>query len=485
VPRKSRERAKHVTSLSLESTHNPADSGYSRMQDMIVHRLVCCSPLLILAVLTGCVGRARPPEKRLQSAMEKRLRQFDVKGASAAFILPDGCLRTATAGVSHGNVRISPDMAFSVGSITKNMVAALVLRLAEDGKLSLEDPVSAWLPPAPHVDGAITIRQLLNHTSGIYMFFENQQLWDDLIKDRTKVFTPQEVLGYLREPYFAPGRGFRYSNTNYLLAAMIVEKATGSTLAVELRKHFWQPLGLTSARLPLEEPYPETLAHVWGDNFEKGGAYRDITFLPRVSHDSIGCPSVFMTAGDLARWTHALFHGRVLRRESLVEMEAFGQPGSYGLGLQRFPRLKTAGQLAFGHGGGSIGTEAFMVYLPEHGVCFALMINRFGGRCSSRLLRDLGGITMMQVKPSALFLSFRNLQSWMALAWVVVGAGLLIHAARKGQPLVLIVFGGIAVLAGWISNRQALLLEFILVPEGALLAAIGFVLFIRKQPRTL
>jgi CubicO group peptidase (beta-lactamase class C family) len=180
-----------------------------------------------------------------------------------------------------------------------------------------------------------------------------------------------------------------------------------------------------------------------------------------------------MTAGDLARWTHSLFHGKVVGGASLAEMEAFGDRGSYGLGLQRFRRLKTAGLRSWGHGGGSIGAEAFMVYLPDHDVCLALMINRFGGRGSLLMLRDLGGITMMHVKPGALFLSFQSLQSWMALAWIMAGAGLLFHAVRKKRPTVLIVFGGIAVLTGWISSRQALLLDVILVPEGALLLITG------------
>ena len=445
-------------------------------------KLVC---LALAAVgLAACARDASPLEQRLEAAMEGRLRQCEAKGASAAVVLPDGSLRTATAGVSHETVTMDPDMAFSVGSITKNMVAALALQLAEEGKLSLEDPVGKWLPPYAHVDGAITLRQLLSHTSGLYMFFENQKIWDDLIRDRERIFTPEEVLGYLKEPYFAPGTGFRYSNTNYLLAAMIIEKATGSTLAAEFRKRFWEPLGLESVRLPLEEPYPEHMAHVWGDNFEKGGTWRDITFLPRASHDSIGCPTVFMTARDLARWTHALFHGQVLRGESLAEMEAFDGRGAYGLGLQRFPRLKAAGLRAWGHGGGSIGTEAYMIYLPDRDVCIALMINRFGGECSSRMLRDIGMITITYGKPLALFVAFDNVQSWMALIWILAGAGVVAYAVRRNRPTVLMVFGGMAVAAGWVSSRQALSLEIVLVPEGVLLAATGLLLFIRERLRS-
>jgi D-alanyl-D-alanine carboxypeptidase len=134
------------------------------------------------------------------------------------------------------------------------MVATLVLQLAEEGKLSLDDPIGKWLPSYPQVDPAITIRQMLNHTSGLFMFWENQTLWDDLIRHRTRHFTPEEVLGYLKEPHFRPGEGYRYSNTGYLLAAMIITRATGSTRAAEMRQRFWEPLGLRSACLALEEP---------------------------------------------------------------------------------------------------------------------------------------------------------------------------------------------------------------------------------------
>lgn len=112
-------------------------------------------------------------------------------------------------------------MLFSIGSITKNFVAALTLQMAEQGTLSLEDKLSAWLPAYPYIDSTIIIRQLLNHTSGIYRFWENDSLWNALKKDRNRIWTPEEVLGYIKEPHFAAGKSWRYSNTNYLLMGII------------------------------------------------------------------------------------------------------------------------------------------------------------------------------------------------------------------------------------------------------------------------
>ncbi len=154
-------------------------------------RLLLVIGALSFSMVGSCGRSQRPLDERLQTALDVRLRHYDVKGASVAVILPDGTIWRGASGVSHPGVNMSPDMAFAIGSITKNMVAALMLQLAEEGKLSLDEPIGQWLPSYPHVNPAITIRQMLNHTSGLFMFWDNQQLWDDLVRYRTKHFTPE------------------------------------------------------------------------------------------------------------------------------------------------------------------------------------------------------------------------------------------------------------------------------------------------------
>jgi D-alanyl-D-alanine carboxypeptidase len=359
-----------------------------------VHLLFLVTALMLLSV-TSCSRDIRPLEEQLKGALDKGLRKYDVKGASAALIFPGQNVRLVASGISHDTVSIRSDMLFAIGSITKNVVAAVVFQLVEEGVLSLEDPLHKWLPAYPKVDGAITIRQLLAHTSGLYMFWENQRIWDDLIKYRERVFAPEEVLSYLKDPHFPPGKGFRYSNTNYLLLAMIITRATGSSLSAEFRRRFWQPLGLTNAYLSMEEHIPDRLAHVWGDNFENDGSFRDITLLPRASHESItyGSAGLFMTAEDLARWCHLLFEGKVLQPSSLKEMVTIGK-GGYGLGVQVFRRGLTGGEKAIGHGGANIGTAAYMMYLPEHRVSIVLMINAFNNKCLNYIAEELVSITV-------------------------------------------------------------------------------------------
>jgi D-alanyl-D-alanine carboxypeptidase len=293
---------------------------------------------------------------------------------------------------------MKPQMLFAFGSITKNMVAALILQLAEERLLSLDDQLCKWLPSYRHVDGTITIRQLFNHTSGIFMFWENEKPWDDLIAYRASLFTPEVVLTYLKEPYFAPGKGFRYSNTNYLLLAIIATTATHSTLSAEFREGFREPLHLRKTYLSMEEHIPQDqLAHVWGDNCQNDGSNRDITFLPRASHESItyGSSCVFTTAEELGLWCSSLFHGKGAKQATLTQMLDFNPQATtswcdgYGLGVQVFKRRITDGERAYGHGGGNIGTPAYMAYLPEYDVSIAVMINFFHGKCPNRILEDI------------------------------------------------------------------------------------------------
>jgi D-alanyl-D-alanine carboxypeptidase len=359
-------------------------------------------------IFSSCSQDTRTLEEKLQVVLDENMEDYDVGGVSAAIIMPGRPIWKGVAGTSHDTVKMSPDLLFAIGSITKNFVAVLTLQLAEEGLLSLDDPLSKWLPAYPHVDSTIAIRQLLNHTSGIYMFWDNQEIWDDLKKDRTRVWTPEEVLSYIKEPCFAPGDGWRYSNTNYLLLAMIIEKVTGSNLSTEFRQRFWQPLEIENSYLSLEEDIPNNQAHVYGDNFNNDGSNIDLTFLPRASHESItyGSSGLFMTAEDLAQWCRALFEGEVLQQQSMDEMLQLVDIGfgrrkrGYGLGVELLVKRLSSGERAIGHSGANIGTSAFMVHLPEHHSTVVVMINSFNHKCSAaitkglttRVLRDLGVI---------------------------------------------------------------------------------------------
>lgn len=384
--------------------------------------------LIICITICSCTTDL-PVEDQLQDVLDKGIAKYDVNGVSATVIFPDGEIWNGVSGISHDTVPIEPAMLFAIGSVTKNFVAALTLSLAEEGMLSLDDSLSMWLPDYPHVDGAITIRQLLNHTSGLYMFWDNQQIWDDLMAERSRYFTPEEVLGYLQKPDFEAGEGWRYSNTNYLLLAMIINEATESNLSTALKQRLYQPLGLSEFYLSQEEPIPAHQAHVYGDNWD--GPIRDVTFLPRTSHESItyGSGGIFTTSENLARWSHALFEGDVLEEQSMDEMLDFvefspvSNMSAYGLGVQEFRDSISFGERAIGHAGGNIGTTTYMVYLPEHHVSIAVMINAFpndGAEAITKglievVLKDLDAFSvthLVKAYPVHFIVAIAGIASW-------------------------------------------------------------------------
>jgi len=400
-------------------------------------KAIIFSPVFILCI--SCVSDKNTSlEEKLQAVLDKGIHRYNVRGVSAAIIFSEDKKWTGTSGISHDTVTIKPDMLFAIGSITKNFVAALTLKLVEEGKLTLDDPLSKWLPEYPHVNNTITIRQLLNHTSGIYMFWSNQKIWDDLKKDRTKIWKPEEVLTYIKEPYFEPGEGYRYSNTNYLLMGMIIKKATGSSLSIELRERFWRPLGIQNGYLSIEEEIPDNQVHVFGDNFNNDGSYLDLTFLPRNSHESItyGSSGLFMTAEDLAYWCHSLFEGKVLNQKSMASMLDFRMSnGSYGLGVGPFGKRTGSGEKVIGHSGANIGTSAWMLHLPDHHFSVVVMMNDFNHKYSHAIAKNLIAVVLRESDVIGIIPYFE----FFPLGFLLIGATatsiivLLVHIRRRNK----------------------------------------------------
>lgn len=364
------------------------------------------SVMALAVVLAGCtqpVATSTPTSEselpfaqELQDALESGLEKYGGKGISAAVIVPGYRIWVGVSGVSHGTTPISPDTLFSAGSITKNFTAATIHQLAEEGVLTLDDPLHKWLPDYPNIDNTITIRQLLNHTSGIYNMTENSEYWNAVLASTARFWSPEDILTtFVLEPYFAKGTDWHYSNPSYILLRMIIVEATGSEISTEFRNRFWKPLGLTGTFLVLEETLPDNTAHGWWD-VDGDGVYDEHSVLPITSFYSGLGGGVFSTAEDLAKWSQALYHeGRVLRPQSLDAMLAFHSPtpgeplvDGYGLGVVRFSPELFNDMEVWGHGGNAPGYAAASLYLPDYGVSIGLATNTEGGE-AMRTLNDL------------------------------------------------------------------------------------------------
>jgi D-alanyl-D-alanine carboxypeptidase len=330
-----------------------------------------------------------------------------VKGVSAAIIRPNEEIWLGVSGMSDPTVeeKINPEMLFDIGSTGKNYIAALVLQLAEEGRLTLDDPLSKWLPDYPNIDNKVKIRQLLNHTSGIYDFVKHPNSPFQMAYKSTKIWTQKQILAELVDkPYFSPGNGYHYSTTNYILLRMIVEKATGLKMSSEIKNRFLSPLGLDSTVIldPLEPlPQGQTIANNWIDEH--------IDLAPKPQPWTTTSPHlIYATAEDSARWMHLLYYEKkVLSQKSLEQMLDFHSPApgdpplsGYGLGVM-FVDYELAeksfgvkGVRMWGHGGSTVGFRAIVMYLPDQKTTISVLTN---GNDDESLINIFAGLLKVVV----------------------------------------------------------------------------------------
>ena len=147
-----------------------------------------------------------PFARELQDALSSGLEQYGGMGVSAAVIVPGYQPWVGVSGVSHSGTPITPETVFDAGSTHKIFTAAAILQLAEEGMLDLDDPLHKWLPEYPYVDSTITIRQLLNHTGGVFDMVRHPEYWDAMTADISEIWEPEDILThFLLEPYFPKG----------------------------------------------------------------------------------------------------------------------------------------------------------------------------------------------------------------------------------------------------------------------------------------
>jgi D-alanyl-D-alanine carboxypeptidase len=335
----------------------------------------------------GQPAQAAQPAPEVVAKLQARLDRWRVNhlapGVAAAVRFPDGSLWEGVSGTAEVSTRAHPigaarpveiDTPFVIASITKTFMAALVLQLEEQGRLSLGDPISTWLPGYPR-GRAITLRMLLNHRSGIYNYFEHPLYGRKVFGRPLHRWRVGEILSLTGRPYCRPGKCFHYSNTNYVLLAKIVKKVTGKRAGKLVRNRFLEPLDLTDTWFQGQERIGEWAAKGYWTT-RKG--YRDFwdgtDFRPNTSAATVAHAAGAMIASirDLSDWQDALFDGRVLTPDSLEKMLDFHRKTGYGLGM-RVAWL--AGIPGVGHGGSLRGYVAIMYRLPQLDLDVSILTN--------------------------------------------------------------------------------------------------------------
>ncbi|MGW5676144.1 serine hydrolase domain-containing protein [Streptomyces sp. NPDC003860] len=272
-----------------------------------------------------------------------------------------------------GRPRLAGDR-FRVGSLTKTFTATVLLQLDAEGTLSIDDSVERWLPGVVRGQGhdgrKVSLRQLLNHTSGIFNYnrdagFLAEFTGEAFLKNRYKGATPEQLveIGLAHPPEFAPGAGWSYSDTNYILAGMVIERATGRRYAAQVERRVIRPLELRSTSVPgtspaIPGPHSRHYSKLYSE--DPGAAIHDVTeFDPSVAG---AAGQIISTAGDLNRFYAALLSGELLPARQLKAMltgvpipdgghgrTAGGAASAYGLGIRS--DTLPCGVTVWGHGG--------------------------------------------------------------------------------------------------------------------------------------
>jgi D-alanyl-D-alanine carboxypeptidase len=222
---------------------------------------------------------------RLTKVFDSVCNALQIKGASAAILVPYKGTWKAAYGLSHAGVPIRTDMAMTIGSNTKTYIGALVLKLQEMNKLSINDTIGKWIQNKPYVNGQVTIKQLLNHSSGFGDFSFNPAFIDAIRNNLTRIWDPEEAYPFFEPPYFVPpGSGYGYSDQNYVLAGMIIKAVTGQPVEKALRQLILAPQNLAQTVYYPFENTTLTIPHSWSADFSLANTFEDLNMTWYAKH---------------------------------------------------------------------------------------------------------------------------------------------------------------------------------------------------------
>jgi CubicO group peptidase (beta-lactamase class C family) len=384
----------------------------------LVRRLVFPLALLGCLLLSACAGSSpaqsaptRGVSKspafaaKLQPLLLAKMQQLHIPGALIFVDLPGQGSWTTALGTSdlatHAPMNVNSHM--RIASITKTMTATIILQLVDAGKLRLDDPVSTYQPQVPN--GAhITIRELLNMTSGLFNYAEDEGFLHAWQADPGKVWNPQEELAiaFKHAPYFAPGKGFHYSNTNYRLLGLIIEQLTHQPVEEVFQQRIFTPLKMNESSFPpatsaaIPDPHPQ--GYMYGTILDllegpkpnaAAGAPHDVTSWNPSQGWTSG--SVISTLHDLQIWAKVLATGKLVSAVAHQEQLSFTPQshGTYGLGVTNYMGLIC-------HNGADPGFTSWMSYQPQTGATIVVLTNLYPAPDGSVPATELAQVIIQQ-----------------------------------------------------------------------------------------
>jgi len=356
----------------------------------MLQKWIRCSAILILSVgMVISLSAQSSFDEALQTLLEETI-SADEPGIVLLVSTEDG---EATAAYGSANLEdgtpIQADDQFRIGSITKTFIGVLMLQLQEEDYLSLDDTLADWLDEdiisqIPNGD-EVTLRQLLNMTSGIPDYLATDAFFDAIDADPSYAWTAAETIEFIYgdAPLFAPGEGFEYSNTNYNLLQLVIEEAAEAPLAEALDEFIFAPVGMESTYL---EDSGNLGANIVQGYAPDGDEYINITMV----NDGAGMADggIISTADDMLLFAQALINGDLISEDSMQEMMTTTPESDdeYGLGLDVIEG-PDGGQI-IGHSGSTGGFQSIMYSDLEYGVTVIGLTNNFDADYMSFDLAD-------------------------------------------------------------------------------------------------
>lgn len=356
--------------------------------------IVLC--LLLTVVVQAQTGEAN--QTALRTALQLKLDEWHkagtFPGATIGVVLANGESFGLAVGVADRETRrpMAPTDRMLAGSVGKTFAAATALQLIKEGRIGLDDKIEKylgsekWFLRLPNAR-EITVRQLMNHTSGLVRYEFKDQFTKDLTVNPEKAWTPSELVAYLLDEKapFEAGKGWDYSDTNYIVLGMIIEKVTGKKFYDEVDRRLLKPLQLTDT---IQQDGPRLKGVIQGyagPNNPFGGTDEMIVngkfaINPQFEWTGGGYAS---TAQDLARWAKMIYEGKAFSPDLLpqvldgVSAPMLGRETKYGLGVII---RKTALGTSYGHSGFFPGYMTDMMYFPEQKIALAVQVNTSVGR---------------------------------------------------------------------------------------------------------
>ncbi|MFD9129570.1 serine hydrolase domain-containing protein [Kitasatospora sp. NPDC059571] len=335
----------------------------------------------------GAEAQRLTPEvrARLDRAVTAVMKQTGVPGAVVSLSIPGKGDYTRSFGVADRatGTPLAGNIAMRVGSLTKTFTATAVLQLVDRHRVHLDDPVARYAPGVPQGD-RITLRHLLEMRSGLFDYMLDDDLGRAWAADPHRQWTAEQVLPYaFRHPAAAPGTEYHYSNTNYALLGLVVEKASGRPLGSYLQQHVIAPAGLRHTFYPEGAEFPAPHAHGYTDQTADGSVGDATDWNPSIGG---AAGAMVSNVSDLRQWARVVAEGTLLSPAAQAQRTAFLPTGvegaGYGLGV-----FDNHGWI--GHNGSLPGYQTVAVYLPQAGATLVLHTTtdiRYQGISPSTLL---------------------------------------------------------------------------------------------------